>query len=169
MTSESLKVNFMISKEAKQNIDYYRKSRRLTNSSLIDKLLQFDLEALQLFISIFKEQQEQKNQGIEYLLFEKIEGGVIFTNSMINNAIHSNLSGLSNTRSKEEKIFSADKVENMSARDLGENLEMMEKAILVIGKEGRDLAQKIIELEKANKENLEVIEDMKQYIENQGK
>ena len=169
MTSESLKVNFMISKEAKQNIDHYRKSRRLTNSSLIDKLLQFDLEALQLFISIFKEQQEQKNQGIEYLLFEKIEGGVIFTNSMINNAIHSNLSGLSNTRRKEEKIFSADKVENMSARDLGENLEMMEKAILVIGKEGRDLAQKIIELEKANKENLEVIEDMKQYIENQGK
>ncbi|MDD3344214.1 MAG: hypothetical protein PHR87_11655 [Sulfurospirillaceae bacterium] len=146
MASESLKVNFMLSKEAKQNIEHYRKSRRLTNSSLVDKLLQFDSEALQLFVSIFKEQREQETQGIEYLQFEKIEGGIVFTNSMMHNAIHSNLSGLSNTRRKEEKIFSADTVENMSARDLGENLEMMEKAILVIAKEGRDNKDEIKEL-----------------------
>ncbi|AFL69608.1 hypothetical protein [Sulfurospirillum barnesii] len=146
MTSESLKVNFMISKEAKQNIERYRKSRRLTNSSLIDKLLQFDSEALQLFISIFKEQQEQENQGLEYLQFNNIEGGIVFTNSMMNNAIHSNLSSLSNTRRKEEKIFSADTVENMSKRELGENLEIMEKAILVIGKSGNDTKDDIKEL-----------------------
>lgn len=57
-----IKVNFMISQTSKENIDNIRKLRKISNSSLLDTLLQFNEDSANLFNSLYEHQNNLKNK-----------------------------------------------------------------------------------------------------------
>ncbi len=152
MNLESVKVNFMISQTSKDNIDEIRKSRKITNSAIVDKLLQFDDEAAELFVSLYKEKNSDRIKGFNVLSLVE-SGGIVFEQETMHKINNTNIMNMSHENARKlglisigfENEFSPAKMNDFDRnKNMNERIEMLEKVVLILN-------QKIIQLEKTTK------------------
>lgn len=138
----NIKVNFMISKIAKKNIETVKLSENITNSAIVDKLLQFDDEALDFFVSIYKKQNEERIKKQDYLNMEN-GSALIFNQETVQKILDSDIANISSEKVRNLGIVSIlNESKEESETNLSQQIGELQKAVIYMNKELNSLKEK---------------------------
>jgi len=133
--AENIKVNFMISEDSKKNIDLAKISEKMTASAIIDKLLKFDNESIDLLVSIYKHQNEDKINNYNYLILRN-GSALVFKEETVRKILDSDITNMSLNDAKNLGISNMmKKKENKeNEKDIEKDINEIKSAILYLNK-----------------------------------
>ena len=122
----------MISEDSKKNIDLAKISEKMTASAIIDKLLKFDNESIDLLVSIYKHQNEDKINNYNYLILRN-GSALVFKEETVRKILDSDITNMSLNDAKNLGISNMMKKKE-NEKDIEKDINEIKSAILYLNK-----------------------------------
>ena len=129
--AENIKVNFMISEDSKKNIDLAKISEKMTASAIVDKLLKFDNESIDLLVSIYKHQNKNIINNYNYLTLSN-GSALVFKEETVRKILDSDITSMSLAAAKDLGI--SNMMKKKENKDIDKDINQIKSAILYLNK-----------------------------------
>lgn len=151
--NDTVQVNLALKKTTKETLNAIKKEMGINQATLVDSLLQFDADAADLFLELFKKKNPDKVKDYNYLRMPN--GGLVYRDSVMQKIVDSNVSELTEDGARRkgieiiEETLRDEKIPETDARALMKRLATVEQALISVHREYKKQRGEIDSLQSA--------------------